>query len=327
MIKLIKQNGTIYDISKVCARYTWSGSSSQAARSFSFDYLNAPYDKTMQLPAVETGDFISFEYGAEGEVFYGQIFGIEKSSQIGTITFTAYDAMKHFLESTGQYNFKNITAEAITQQVCADVQVPVRWLYPTGVVIKSMICNEMSLYDIIMAAYTKAHRITGDKYFPMTYKRGLGVYKAEWIVSGFTLSDKNNIFNSDITETMDSIKNQIKIYDDKGNQVGEVKDDESISKFGIFSEAYTQEEGIDPQTGAKSKIHVLPKQEIKISALGDINCLSCYFVTVTDGATGLSGRYWITSDTHTWENGIHKMDLSLRFDSLMDEREAEEEKA
>lgn len=324
-INLIKDTGVIYDISGACARIIWKGSASEASRSVDFDYINAPYDKTVNLPSVSTGDYISLEDSKEGEIFFGQIFGVEKSSQTGTITFTAYDMMKHLLESTGQYNFKNLTAEAIASQVCADIQVPIRHLHPTGVNIASMICDKMKMYDIVMAAYTKAHKITGDKYFAMIYKRGLGVYKTEWAVKGFILSESTNIYASSISESMGDIKNKVLIFDDKGKQIGEVKDDGSIKKFGIFQEIYSKEEGIDPNTGAKNLLKTQPAQSIKISAVGDINCLSCYFVEVKDTATGLSGKYWIASDSHTFENSVHKMELELRFDSLMDTKDIKEE--
>lgn len=324
-INLIKDTGVIYNITNAVSRIVWKGSASEAARSVDFDYINAPYDNTVNLPSISTGDYISLDDSKEGEIFFGQIFGIEKSSQTGTISFTAYDMMKHLLESTGQYNFKNLTAEAIVAQVCADIQVPIRHLHPTGVNIASMICDKMKMYDIVMAAYTKAHHITGDKYFAMIYKRGLGVYKTEWAVKGFTLSENSNIFASSISESMDEIKNKILIFDDKGKQIGEVKDDESLKKFGVFQEIYSKEEGVDPTTGANNLLKIKPSQSIKISALGDINCLSCYFVEVKDKATGLSGKYWISSDTHTFENGTYKMELELRFDSLMDTKDAKDE--
>jgi len=171
VIKLIKGTGVTYNITNICSRIVWKGSASEAARSVDFDYINAPYDKTINLPGISTGDYISLEDAKEGEIFFGQIFGIEKSSQTGTITFTAYDMMKHLLESTGQYNFKNLTAEEIVSQVCADLQVPIRHLYKTGVNIASMLCDKMKMYDIVMAAYSRAHKITGDKYFAMSYKR------------------------------------------------------------------------------------------------------------------------------------------------------------
>ena len=46
---------------------------------------------------------------------------------------------------------------------------------------------------------------------------------------------------------------------------------------------------------------------------------------VQDAATGLAGRYWISSDTHTWQNGIHTMELDLEFEAMMNEKEIKEE--
>lgn len=326
IIKLMKpRQGIQYDITNAVASFSWSGSAAEAARSFEFSYINAPYDKAIKLPAVETGDFVSLEDDKEGEIFYGQIFGIERSSQTGTITYPAMDMMKNLLKSTTQKNFKNRTAESIAAEVCADAQIPVRELYATGVNISSMICDNMSLYDIIMAGYTKAHRITGEKYFAMIYRRGLAVYKTEWIVAGFTLSDETNIYESDIQESMEEIVNVIRVYDENGRQIGEVKDDESIRLYGVFQKTYREEDGIDAATAAKGMLKTLPVQTIRISAIGDINCLSCYYVMVKDGATGLSGRYWISSDKHIWENGVQKMELTLEFDALMTEVDSEEE--
>lgn len=334
-LSLIKaKTGQEYDITNAVTKIEWSGSASQAARQLSFDYVNAPYDN-FNLPTVSTGDAVAYSYGQEGEVFYGQIFGTEKSAAVGTITYTAYDMMKNLLESHGQYNFKNTTAEAIAQQVCADAQFPLRTvdgvpsIYPTGVNIASMICDDMTLYDIIMAAYTKAHKVTGDKYFPMIYKRGLGVYRTWWTVKGITLADNANLTDASIEETMDEIVNRVKIYDEDGAQIGEVKDDDSLSLFGTFQQIYKQEEGVDPQTAAKNMLKIKPTQTIKIKAVGDINCLSCYFVTVHEALTGLSGKYWISSDKHTWENGAYTMELELKFDSIMDTKDAktEEEEA
>lgn len=324
-IILIKQSGQ-YDISGAVTKVEWSGSASSAARQLSFDYVNAPFD-SFNLPPVSTGDYVSFADGTE-ELFYGQIFGTEKSAAVGVITYTAYDMMKNLLESTGQYNFKNVTAEAVAQMVCDDVQMPVRFLYPTGVNIASMLCDGMTLYDIIMAAYTKAHLVDGKKYFPMIYKRAFSVYSMEWHVTNFTLSDMDNLTDASITETLDGIVNRVKVYGKDGQQIGEVEDASSRGRFGTYQTIYKQEDSIDPTTAATNLLKTTPVQSIKISAIGDSNCMSCYFVAVNDTATGLWGRYWIASDSHTWENETHTMELELRYDSVMEEKEStkEEEK-
>lgn len=325
-LTLIKKTGALYDITNAVTKIEWSGSASSAARQLDFDYVNAPYDN-FGLPNVSTGDMVAFEYGSEGEVFYGQIFGTERSSAVGTITYTAYDMMKNLLESQGQYNFKNLPAETIAKMVCDDAQIPIRFLYPTGVNISSLICDDMSLYDIIMAAYTKVHKITGEKFFPMIYKRGLGVYKTHWVVKDLTLSDDDNLIETSIEETMDSIVNKVKIYDDNGTQIGEVKDDNSLTLYGTYQQIYKKEKDIEPTAAAKTKLNVQPSQTIKLKCVGDINCLSCYYVQVNDTIINAVGKYWIKSDKHTWENNSYTMELELAFEAVMDIKEVEEAKA
>lgn len=93
--------------------------------------------------------------------------------------------------------------------------------------------------------------------------------------------------------------------------------------YGIFADVYEQEKGVDPTTAANNMLKVDPEQKITISAVGDLNCLSGYSVIVKDAATGLSGKYWITSDKHTWQNNVHTMELELSFEQLMDEKDIE----
>lgn len=326
IVQLIKpEQNSIYDISDVIESVSWSGSVLSAGRSLEFSILNNPYDPDLKIPVVSVGDYISFLIETE-ELFYGQIFSIERSASIGTITYTAYDMMKNLLESTGKYNFKNTTPEAITAQVLADIQVPYSYLEPTGINIKSMLCDSKTYYDIIMGAYTQAYKVTGNRYLPMIWQRAFGVWFAVYTVGNFVLSDDLNMTATSISETLDGIKNKIRIYDDKGKQVGEVKDDSSLQKFGTFQDIYTVEDGVDSTTAAKNMLKINPEQTISISAIGDKNCLSGYSVTVKDTATGLSGKYWIKTDKHTWQNGTYLMELELSFEQLMDEKEIDEEK-
>ena len=279
--------GKSIDITQGCASIRWIGAVASAGRSAEIDYINSPYDDSYKaLPVISTGDHIALLDGTE-EIFIGQIFGTQKSSQIGTKTYIAFDMMKNLLESKGQYNFKNTTPEAIATQVCAEAGIPIRFLYPTNYMVTSMLCDQMSLYDIIMAAYTRAYKALGKKFFAMIYKRGFSVYHAKWGVSNFTLSESSNIYESNISESMEGIKNKIKIYDKNGLQIGEQVIEDSIKKYGVFQDVYKVEEGVDPCVASYNMLKTIPTQDIKISAIGDIKCLSNYFVCVSDSATGL----------------------------------------
>lgn len=309
-------NKNVCDITNVCSDTTWSGTADSASRELSFNYLNAPYDSELNIPSVASGDIITFS-DAGKELFHGLTYGTEKSSQIGTITYTAYDFMRQLTSSSGMHKFKNTTPEAIARKICSEAGVPIGSICSTGVNIKKMILEDTTFYDIILKAYKKARKVTGDKYYLEVRNRKFNVYKMDGIVENFILTDKGNIYESNIQESMDDLVNRVKIYDDKNNQIGEVKSGKSISTYGVFQKTYTKEKGVNPTKAAKTQLHTNPSQTITISAVGNINCISNRFVKLTDAATGLSGKYWIASDTHTWSNGVHTMELELKFHSKM----------
>lgn len=297
-----RKTGATYDITNACARVEWSGDCAESGRKLSFDYLNAPYDTDLKLPAIACGDRIT-AYLEDGKnpIFTGYLYAVEHSSQIGTITYTAYDAIHQMTKSRTTRNFKNTTPEEIAALICREAGLASGDLFQTGTPIPSMLCSDMSYYDIIMAAYTKAHDQTGDNYILSVDGEGrLCVKKAEWIIQGFTLSDTRSITESDILESVDDIVNRVEILSDTNEKIGVVQDDSSISSYGVFQETYTQEEGTDANTAAAKQIHTRPTQSIRILAVGDVHCLAGNFVVVHDGATGLYGKYFIKSDTHTW---------------------------
>ena len=320
-----RKTGATYDITNACARVEWSGDCAESGRKLSLDYLNAPYDTDLKLPAIACGDRIT-AYLEDGKnpIFTGYLYAVEHSSQIGTITYTAYDAIHQMTKSRTTRNFKNTTPEEIAALICREAGLASGDLFQTGTPIPSMLCSDMSYYDIIMAAYTKAHAATGDNYFlSVDGVNRVSVRRAEWIISGFSLSDAVNITESDIQESVDDIVNRVDVYSEKGEKIGTVEDAGSIGAYGLFQATYQQEEGTDTATAARSELKVTPSQSIKISAVGDVHCLSGYFVKVKDTATGLSGRYFIRSDNHTWENGVHQMELDISFDAIMDTVEEE----
>lgn len=321
------QENKVYDITEMVSTVEWSGDVQAAARTADITVANAPYDPAMTgLPAASLGDFIGLEEG--GELFYGRVYGREKLSENGTVTWNCIDPLQHLLKSTARYNFKRTTAEAITAQVCADFQFPVGPLAATGIMIPSMICDSSTIYDIIMGAYTKAYKQNGKLYQCMMKDRVLTVVeKGIMLGGGFLLSEDLNITQSSFTESTESIVNKVKVYNEKGKQIGEVQEADSAAQYGVFQDIYEQEKGVDPMTGAKALL-IGPEQTLTIDAIGDLNCIAGRGVTVQDSATGMSGLYWIKSDKHTFENGIHTMSVELTFKNMMDEKEAkaEEEK-
>jgi hypothetical protein len=100
--------------------------------------------------------------------------------------------------------------------------------------------------------------------------------------------------------------------------IGKVKNADWVKQYGSFQKVYRREDGIDAQDVAKNMLKGMERKGT-VQAIGDITCITGYSVAIRDEYTGMWGIFQIDSDTHTWENGVHKMTLELNFDEIMDE--------
>jgi len=321
------KNGYVYtsDITQVVSSVSWSGSVSQAARTAEIAVINAPNDKNVKNLKLNIGAGQVIKLYEGGDlIFFGEVQSARKTSETGTVTYTCYDLLNHLLKSTGVYNFSNTTAERITKKVCADLEINIGNIEETQLTIKKMIIDGDTFYDIIMKAYTKAAKQTGKKYICRMNGAELSVEEKGTVVKNFILAEGQNITNAEYEETIENMVNVVKIYDEKGAQIGEVKEDNWIEEYGIYQQIYKQESGINTQAAAKSMLQSIEKKVTIDGIDGDLKCIAGNGVQVYDKETGLNGLFWIDNDTHTWENGIHIMSLGLNFKNIMDSKEYEE---
>jgi len=294
---------------------------SQAARTAEISVINAPNDKTVKKLKLNigAGDVIKL-YEDGSLLFFGEVQSARKTGETGTITYTCYDLLNHLLQSTGVYNFSNTTAERIVKKVCADLKIKTGSIAETKAAIKKLIIDGDSFYDIIVKAYTKAAKQTEKKYICRMNGTELSVEEKGKKVKNFVLAEGCNITSAEYEETIENMVNVVKIYDEKGVQIGEVKKDQWVEKYGIYQQIYKKEKGINAQTAAKNMLQGVEKRVTVEGINGDLTCIAGNGVEVYDKATGLNGLFWIDSDTHTWENGTHIMSLELNFKNIMDKK-------
>ena len=311
----VKTKTTSQNISNFVSKLSWSGASTQASRQVSISLANDPYDKNMNIPKIKPGDVIKVYAGKEKNPrFIGRVPNRQLTSDIGTIEIVAYDYMHNLLQSTMSKKFKNKTPEYITKAVLADVGVSPGKLMKTGVKIKKFFPSEMSPYDIIVAAYRKAAKKTGKKYFFRMNGTKFEVIEKGEIYKTY-LEEKVNITKSNYEENADEVVNKVVVF--KNNKkVNTVKNNASIKKYGIVQKTIS----VDSGKGAKEAKNTLQgiSKTASISTIGDWNCVAGKGVYIKDTASGLTGKYWITNDTHNFENGIHTMDLDLEFKNAME---------
>lgn len=89
----------------------------------------------------------------------------------------------------------------------------------------------------------------------------------------------------------------------------------------------TQTQVIDVEASKKEAKKTLKERErsASLDGYGDPTCITGYGVTVTDNATGLTGLFYIDTDSHTWSNGEYRISLNLNYKNLMNEVNAGED--
>ena len=320
-----KKDGSITDISNVVGTVSWEGSTTQAARTATITVLNAPNDPNIQKLKLNlaVGDIIAL-YEDGKNIFYGEIQTSEKTSEKGQISYTANDLMSHMLRISHKGKFKNKTPEAIAKELCKKYGISTTSIAKTKKSIGKLIIDENNLYNIVMMAYTKAAKSNGKKYMAFMESSKFGVKERGKLVENFTISDQTNITNSTYEESIENLVDQVRIYNEKGKQVGVVKNADHIKRYGVFQEIYTKEKGVNAKTAAKNMLVGIEKK-VNVEVINaNINCVAGAAVKVHDAATNLDAKFWIDSDSHTWENGQHKMSLELNFKNIMDSQESDD---
>lgn len=308
------------DITEYVSSISWGGSRSEVARKLELKVVNAPLDSNITPITIDLADPVYlFEDDGKTELFRGFVTEREASSVQGVVTYVAYDLLFYTLKSKATYNFSSKTAETITQMVCDDLEIPVGSLASTGLTQKLIVQN-VSIYEIIMQAYTQAYQQNGVSY-RVTAKQGLlNVEEMGKVVCEIELTEDSNITSSNYKETLTNMVNKVRIYDGEGNPAGVVQNDEDVKKYGIFQQVYTKEEGKDATTTAKS-MFVGVEKTFTLNCVNHNGAVTGSGAVVRDSSTGLSGVVWVDADTHTWNNGVATMSLTVTLKQIMDTKE------
>ena len=320
-IKLELVNGTEnIDISQLVRNVTWSGSYQQACRKLEFSLLASPYDKDIPKVSIECGYMIRLlEEGKE--LFRGYVQSRSLSYNGNSIDCMALDGGTYVHRNELVYNFKNKTAEDIANQVCSDLGVSTGDIVSTGVTMDKKFFG-VTGYDIIMTAYTHASTKTNKKYMCTMSENKLNVIEKGEVVLDLNFENGSNILESNFSEDIQSMINTVKVYNGSEQEVKLVTNSDDVSSYGTFSKVLKVEDGKDIDAEAKKELKKV-ERKASITGFGDSSCKSGYGVKVKDAYTGLVGLFYIDEDVHTWEEGIYKVDLTLAFENMMNEVNAE----
>lgn len=325
-----KQTETIDDLPRLTVgRITWEGSRLQVARKLTFSYVQDVRDPNLPNYAINCGETV-YGYDEDGNLqFQGNVYSIEKDVQQSTVTVTAYDNLFILCRSKTTRKFTNMLAEDIAKAVCSELGIKAGKLAETGKKV-SFIAQEKTGYQIIMIAYTdaakqiNAHKEDKDApdvlFHPIMRGDELDVIKKGELIEGLAADQYVNIENSQYKESIEDMVNSIMITDQQGNVTGYQTKDEWVQKYSMVQDVYKT----NPNDNAQEAINKLfhgPDRSGIIQMTGSYAAKSSYSIQIRDILTELCGKFWIKSDTHTFENGIHEMRLEIEFENLMNKEE------
>lgn len=295
---------------------TWSGTHNQCSRQLDFTIPCNPYDKEFKNQSIKLGDLI-YLYDGSTQLFVGTVTSREKSAEIGTASYVAMDFMHHLLRSTGTYKFRRTTPEKVVKKICSDLKIGTTNLAKTKTNIEKIFFEDQGLYNIMVRVYRKAKAKTGKTYMPKMVGKKVSVIQ-KGTSSGVTLTQGVDITAATYSDTTDNMVNVVKIYSDSMKKLGQVRNKGTVETYGVYQQVYTKEKGVNAKKEAKAMMIGVTK-EASVEAIGNVKAISGYSIMIKDKATGLTGKFYITSDSHTFENGTHVMSLGLSWKNESEE--------
>lgn len=311
------------DISELIGTITWSGDTKQVARTIKFTIAHNRHDSDFPKVSINEGDKVVMMDDNGKKRFIGIIFDIDKTGTSNFISYLAYDLMFYINNSDVNKIFDG-TPESITKEICNTLGISAGSLAKTGVKVH-MPCFGKKAYEAIMMAYTVAARKKKTKYMPMM-EAGTKVCVVEkGKKCGAILTGSYNLVEASYKSTLQNLVNRVLIVNKKNNVVKKVEDATSIKKYGLVQKVLKQEEKEDATAEAKAMLKTTEVSATVTGVPNDFRAVSGYSIVIRDKDTGLYGKFYIESDSHTFSAGKAQMDLTLAFENLMDEKEIDKD--
>ena len=287
----------------------WSGDINRAARSLLFSLIKDSLDEN--LPAVEcvNGDHVELLEDGKSK-FYGMVVSIAASSTSPTVRVTAYDRGIYLSNNDGTYKFAT-TPEAAARRICTDYGIPLAGAAGTGITVRRKF-SAVNLWDILCTMYAKVGEQNGKRYMARFIGRSLEIVERKTGATNLVIKSGSNLLSASTTLSIAKMRNSVAIYDSTGNRLRVEENRDAVRLYGLMQRHITQRDGEDASAEAKSILEDNGQTEtVTVTALGDFSVICGETVMVRQENTGLQGVFWVDADVHSFDQGLHKMQLTL----------------
>lgn len=314
---ILIKNKVQYDISQLVNQVKWSGKKGSAPRTLQFTLLN-DNNLTKSGINIEDGHTCIFKYDGS-EVFRGIILRQDENSSGKKATYKAYDLGIYLSNNKDTFSFTNKRADQIFKNICKRYGITVGSVANTKYVIGELIQSKKKAWDCFLSALSKTYKHTGKRYYIRSEKGKLNLLKRSDDVVDIIAETGVNILDYKKTKSYEKIVTRIVCYNDDNSLVTSAKNTSLESKIGIFQDVINYD---DEKTTAqlkklcqttlseKSKI----THSVSISVLGNVKLISGRCINVIIKPLGISRKFYIDSDTHTFNyDGTYETSLTLNI--------------
>lgn len=317
------------DVTEYIISFTWSGDNNEAARKveFSIAFNNISKDSSFINPKIELGSTVIVKYiesvsnldSKEITLFKGKIWIQNRDTSSFEKRFTAYDDLIFLAKSKLNKKFKDSTVYDDIKQVANEWGFNV--VLDKGVTLDAkgdFIADGMSCTEIFKKALSLQSAKDNKKYSIMALDENNNIIigdNSTKEVANFSLTDKTNIISSSHGESIENLVSLVYISDTNGDTSSDksVKGEWAFNRFGKVTEIYKPDDKVDTKTAATQLLHSVDI-EASLSAIGNIYCVAGKSIEIQE--ENLKGKFFIKSDSHSFSNGQHTMNLTLDFTQI-----------
>lgn len=334
-------DGSKYNVTKMLRTVTWSGDINTMPRKLEITFQNADElgPTADRLIATDVGSMV-FLYSDNIEVFRGFIFQ-RSIDQTGNESFTAYDELIYATKNNDTILVTGQTASDVINAQMLKFGIKSGSIQQTSFAIPKKLYTNQTLVEIWQDMLIQDKSSSGLTYV-FTCDQGV-VSMCSRDKAAISTISVNNIITGSNEVSIEDLRNYIIVdkgsLDTKTTKKGKVtgtpyqaeiaSDEESINLYGkmVHIETATGIGGKDATSDAmQQKANTLldslniPTVTSNIEFLGDIKCITGRQINIEDNMTGLTGTFFITTDSHSWDSGVYKMQLQISKDIYVAKR-------
>ena len=259
-------------------------------------------------------------------MFKGYVFKKERTQEVNLIDCTCYDQLR-YLKNKDFYKFEGLTSDGIFKQICNDFVLKYRVVDKSSHICTPKNNDGSTLYEMIQSALDDTLIHTREWYFIRDNFGVLEHLNVTSCVKGIILGDKSGITEFKYSTSIeDNTYNQIKLYrDNKDTKKREtfivndtINGGQNLREWGILQLYEKVDEKlniaqIEEKARSMLKLYNNVKRSFTLTSLGVLDIFAgCLFkLQIADlGDISMNEYLMITECTHTFSNGVHKMELT-----------------